>query len=44
MTSDEQKEGTETSRFREDNEKIGETRKPSDETRDGAANGLSHEK
>jgi len=44
MTSDEQKEGAETSRSQEDNKKIGKTRKPSDETRNGPANGLSHEK
>jgi len=39
-----QKEGAETSRSREDNEKIEKTRKPSDETRDGPVNGLSREK
>jgi len=44
MTSDEQNEGTETSRSQEDNDKIGKTRKPSDEKLDGPANGLSREK
>jgi len=44
VTSGEQKEGAETSRSREDHEKIEKTRKPSDETRDSPANGLSHEK
>jgi len=44
VTSGEQKEGAETSRSQEDNEEIEKTRKPSDETRDGPVNGLSHEK
>jgi len=44
VTSGEQKKGAEISRTREDNEKIEKTRKPSDETRDGPANGLSREK
>jgi len=39
--SGEQKEGAETTRSQEDNEKIEKTRKPSDETGDGPANGLS---
>jgi len=44
VTSGEQKEGAETPRSGEDNEEIEKTRKPSDETRDGPANGLSREK
>jgi len=44
MTSGEWKEGAETSTSGEDNEEIEKTRKPSDETQDGAANGLSCEK
>jgi len=44
VTSGEQMEGAETSRSREDNEKIEKTSKPSDETRDGPANGLLREK
>jgi len=40
VTSGEQKEDAETSRSREDNEKMEKTRKLSDETRDGPANGL----
>jgi len=44
VTSGEQKEGTETSTSREDNEEIKKTRKPSDETWDGPVNGLSREK
>jgi len=44
VTSGEQKEGAETSRSRQDNEKIEKTRKLSDKTRDGPANGLSREK
>jgi len=42
--SGEQKDDAETSRSREDNEKIEKTRKPNDETRDGTANRLSREK
>jgi len=44
VTSGEQKEGAETSRSGEDNEEIEKTRKPSDETRESPANGLSREK
>jgi len=44
VTSGKQKEGAETSRSQEDNEKIEKTRKLSDETWDSPANGLSHEK
>ena len=44
VTSGEQKEDAETSRSQEDNEKMEKTRKLSDETRDGPANGLSREK
>jgi len=44
VTSGEKKEGAETSRSGEDNEEIKKTRKPSDKTRDGPANGLSREK
>ena len=44
VTSGEQKEGAETSRSREDNEKIEKSRKPSDETWDSPANGLLREK
>jgi len=44
VTSGDQKEGAETSRSEEDNEEIEKMRKPSDETRDGPANGLSREK
>jgi len=44
VTSGEQKEGAETSRFQEDNEKIEKTRTLNDETRDGPANRLWREK
>jgi len=44
VTSGEQKEGAETSRSREDNEKIKKSRKPSYETWDSPGNGLLREK
>jgi len=44
VMSGEQKKGAETSSSRADNEKIEKPRKPSDETRDRPANGLSREK
>jgi len=44
LMSGEQMEGAEISRSQEHNEKIEKTRKPSDKTQDGQANGLSCEK
>jgi len=44
VMSGEQKEGAETSRSPENNEKIEKTRKLSDKTRNGPVNGLSREK